>query len=56
MDLKTIRAIAEMIRCAARMHGVELKDVEFTICGGYAARLDENRKLKRTEPRTAPCE
>lgn len=32
MDERTVRAIAEMVRCAARFYGVELTDVEVTVC------------------------
>jgi hypothetical protein len=32
MDAKTLNAFADLFRCAARMYGVELTEVEFTIC------------------------
>lgn len=51
MDLKTLRAIAEMIRCAARMHGVELTDVEFTICKP----VDHDELIKENEDGKALC-
>jgi hypothetical protein len=41
MDERTIRAIAEMIRIAARQHGVELSDVELTVCRSGIEGLEE---------------
>jgi|CXWL01.1.fsa_nt_gi hypothetical protein len=32
MDVQTLKAIAEMIRLAARAQGAELTDIDVTIC------------------------
>ena len=45
MDPKTLRAIAEMIRCAARSEGFELTDVDITLCRS----VDPLEMLERME-------
>ena len=45
MDPKTLKAIAEMIRCAARAEGFELTDIDVTLCRSF----DPLEMLERME-------
>ncbi|MEQ1644686.1 MAG: hypothetical protein ABL959_14655 [Pyrinomonadaceae bacterium] len=49
MKIETLRAIAEMIRCAARAEGFELTDVDITLCRS----VDPLEMLERMEERDA---